>query len=342
MGGGMQQVIRGARLVVRSQPGSELRDDFAEEVRRGLCAAVKSLPCRFFYDEEGSRLFEEITQLPEYYPPAAETEILAERASHIVASVPAGAELVELGSGSGRKTRLLIEAFLASQGELRYLPIDISRAAIEASAHALLEDHPGLAVEAICATYEDGVAALAPEEARARLVIWLGSSVGNFTREQAGAELRRLRAAMRPEDRFLLGVDLRKSRAVLELAYDDPRGVTARFNLNLLARIDRELGGHFAHARFGHVARYVEDEGRIEMYLESLAEQRVRIEGLDLEVRFARGERIHTENSYKYSAREIDALAERGGFVVLERWTDRAGRFCEALLAPRPIRTRAR
>lgn len=334
----MHEVVRNSRFVIRSQPRDELHDDFAGAVRAGLGARPRSLPCRFFYDAEGSRLFEEITRLEEYYPPAAETEILEARAAEIVACVPAGAELVELGSGSGRKTRVLIEAFLAAQGTLRYHPIDISRSAIEGSARELLADYPRLEVEAICGAYGTGVAALdgadARGDARARLLIWLGSSVGNFTRDEAAAELRAFRAAMGPNDRFLLGVDLRKSRAVLERAYDDSRGVTARFNLNLLARIDRELGGRFAGAQFRHVALYEEQEGRIETYLESVRDQRVRIEALDLELEFERGERIHTENSYKYSLQEIEELAERAGLALLESWTDARGRFCEALLAP--------
>lgn len=330
----MQEEIKDSRLIIRSQPHAALRDDFAEEVRAGLSAKKKSLPCRFLYDAEGSRLFEEITHLEEYYPPAAELEILEARSVHIVSGLPAGTELVELGSGSGRKTRVLIEAFLASQEELRYHPIDISRAAIEESASVLLADYPGLDVVATCGTYQEAVAALHTDDANAQLLIWLGSSVGNFTREEAAEQMRGFRAAMEPDDRFLLGVDLRKSKEVLERAYDDSLGVTARFNLNLLARIDRELGGRFAGAEFAHDARYDEELGRVEIHLRSLRDQRVRIDALDLEVEFAAGELIHTENSYKYSDEEIDDLAHRAGFVVLERWTDARRRFCEALLAP--------
>jgi L-histidine N-alpha-methyltransferase len=330
----MPEVGSSERLTLEGRPGSALREDFAEAVRAGLGQRPRSLPCRFFYDEQGSRLFEAITRLAEYYPPEAEREILAAHAEEIAASVPPGAELVELGSGSGEKTRLVIAALLARHPRLRYLPIDISRSALEESARVLLSDHPGLYVHALWSDYAEGVRALAARRARPRLVLWLGSSVGNFDREEAAGELRRLRAALAARDRLLLGVDLRKSRAVLERAYDDPAGVTARFNLNLLDRIDRELGGDFASARFRHLARYREEEGRVELFLESERAQRVRIGALGLELDFEAGERIHTENSYKYSRREIEELARAGGFELRECWSDGGGRFCDALLAP--------
>jgi dimethylhistidine N-methyltransferase len=313
----------------------EGRAEFARDVTAGLTARPKRLPCRYFYDVEGSRLFEAICDLPEYYLTRAEREILLERAGAIAALFPDPISLVELGSGSSVKTRLLIEAFRRRHGALHYVPVDISPSILEESARTLRRDYPGLEITAVAAEYEEGLRRLAPGQDRARLLLWLGSNVGNFERPAAAAFLSRVRAVMRPEDRLLMGVDLRKERAILEAAYDDAQGVTARFNKNLLARINRELGGEFDLGSFRHVARYDEEEGRMEIHLESLRPQRVRITGVGLTVSFAPGETIHTENSYKYSPEEIDALARSAGLCVSHRWLDASCRFSSNLLAPR-------
>ena len=335
----MAVVAPEGRLVIREAQPTVPAATFAAEVRAGLAAQPKRLPCRFFYDAAGSRLFEQICELPEYYLTRAEQEILTRHADEIAAAVPAGAVLVELGSGSAAKTRRLIEAFLRRQATLRYVPIDISRGALEESARRLLAEYPALEIHGLAAEYRDGLRRLrrlrrADAERRPRLVLWLGSNVGNFGRPEAAAFLARVRETMAAADRLLVGFDLRKDRAVLEPAYDDAQGVTARFNLNLLARVNRELGGHFDLRRFAHRAVYAEDAGRVELHLVSRREQTVPIDALGLRVPFAAGEAIHTEDSYKYSGDEIRALAAAAGFEVERRWLDGGRRFAECLFRP--------
>lgn len=308
-------------------------DDFAEVVRGGLGAEPKRLACRFLYDAEGSRLFEEICALPEYYLTRAEREILERRAAAIAASLPADVDLVELGSGSAEKTEVLLAAFAERGSRVRYVPIDICREVLEESGERLLERHEDLSILAVEAEYAAGLERLERDSAeRARLVLWLGSNVGNFDRPAAAAFLGRVRRVLGPDDRLLLGVDLRKERAVLEAAYDDAQGVTARFNSNLLARANRELGADFDLSAFRHEAVYDEELGRVDMYLVSQREQDVRLSPDGPCVHFAAGERVHTESSYKYSPAEIDALAEAAGLQVVERWLDSAGRYALNLL----------
>jgi dimethylhistidine N-methyltransferase len=266
----------------------------------------------------------------------AESEILREHSHAIVASCDTPVSLIELGSGSALKTRWVIEAILHRQITLCYVPIDIDRGALEDSSRRLLGEYPGLRITALVAEYEEGLQQL-PERQGARLFLWLGSSVGNLHRSDAAAFLREVGRTMSAGDRLLLGMDLRKKREVLEAAYDDAQGVTARFNLNLLQRINRELGGHFDLASLRHRAVYEEQLGRVEIYVDSLREQRVRIDRLELEVPFAAGEAIHTENSYKYSFMEIDDLAAAAGLRVQEQWLDHHRRFSANLLAVDPL-----
>ena len=322
-----------ARLQVHAYDHNGHLEEFAREVERGLTASPKRLPCRYFYDQQGSRLFEEICALPEYYLTRAERQILQERAEEIAALFAEEVALVELGSGSAAKTRLLIEAFLHRHASLRYVPIDISPTILEASSLALLQAYPRLEIVAVAAEYREGLVRLQVETGRAKLILWLGSNVGNLDRPEAARFLRRVRETMTERDRLLVGIDLRKERAVLEAAYDDARGVTARFNLNLLARINQELGGRFDLTRFRHRAVYHEPMGRVEIYLDSLQTQRVRIEGLDLDVSFEAGEPIHTENSYKYSIEEIAALAQAAGLALERQWFDAERQFSVNLLA---------
>ena len=310
-----------------------LPSDFAADVRAGLTAPRKFLHCRYLYDAEGSALFEEICTLPEYYLTRAEQEILDANADEILASGPAGAMLVELGSGSSKKTRTLISAALAHRSPVQYVPIDISRSMLEESSRALVADYAGVEITAIAAEYRAGMRWLERQRG-AKLVLWLGSNVGNFPRGDAARFLRGVRATMSPSDRLLMGVDLRKSRALLEAAYDDAAGVTARFNLNLLGRINRELGGDFELDGFAHRARWNERLGRVEIRIESLRAQTVHIGALALDVTFRAGERVYTESSYKYSFAEIARLARAAGMVVERRWLDGERRFSVNLLAP--------
>ena len=317
------------------EPGSAAAAvDFGREVRAGLTGRPKRLPCRFFYDREGSRFFETICELPEYYLTRAEREILAERAGDVVSRFPNGTTLIELGSGSAAKTRLLIERFLRRDGRLRYVPVDISRSMLEESARALLEEFAGLEISAVAGEYQEGLGCLQEDIRSPKLILWLGSNVGNLDRAEAAEFLHSVRERMAVPDRLLVGIDLRKDRRILEPAYDDAQGVTAQFNRNILARINRELDGQFDLRAFPHRALYNEGEGRIEMYLVSAISQTVRITALDLVIPFEAGEAIHTENSYKYSLREIGELAAAAGLRAECQWLDTGGRFSLNLLAP--------
>jgi dimethylhistidine N-methyltransferase len=309
-------------------------DDFARAVSEGLRSHPKSLPCRFFYDAEGSRLFEEICRQPEYYVTRAEREILARHAAAIAELEQGDLDLVELGSGTAEKTEVLLRALSERESNLRYVPVDICREVLVESADRLLDRFDDLSILAVEGEYRPGLRILAEHAPGRKLVLWLGSNVGNFDRPRAAAFLRELARELSPGDHLMLGVDLRKEKAVLEAAYDDAAGITARFNLNLLDRIDRELGGEFHQARFAHRAVYDEQEGRVDMYLESLADQGVRIGELSLRIEFMQGERIHTESSHKYSLEEIDELARAGGFEVIGRWMDSGERFSLNLLVP--------
>jgi L-histidine Nalpha-methyltransferase len=305
---------------------------FARDVASGLTAAPKRLSCRYFYDREGSRLFEAICDLPEYYLTRAETAILRDHASEIVAGFPGVVTIAELGSGSAIKTRLLLEALLRGPREVRYVPIDICRPVLEESAVALLRQFPELDIVAVNGEYHDGLSHLRTESGRPKLILWLGSNIGNLDRTEAVVFLRQVRETLGITDRLLVGVDLRKDRAILEAAYDDAAGVTAAFNRNLLARINHQLDGNFDLNAFRHRAVYDADLGRIEMYLVSTCSQRVTIGRLGLEVAFAAGESIHTENSYKYSLAEMAAAAEAAGLHTERCWQDAEGRFSLHLL----------
>ncbi|MDT7807726.1 MAG: hypothetical protein QOJ70_1539 [Acidobacteriota bacterium] len=330
-------IEQGERLLIHRLDGAEARDDFAEDVRRGLSARPKSLLPKYFYDALGSQLFDAICLLPEYYLTRAESEIFARHSKEIVEAARGNVQLtlIELGSGSASKTRRIIDALLERQGRLTYVPVDISTAALEASARALLGDYAGLRVAAYAADYDAALPRLGAElEDGARaLVLFLGSNIGNFDRGEARAFLGRLRGVLRAGDRVLLGADLKKDAATLEAAYDDALGVTAAFNLNLLARINRELNANFRLRDFRHVALYNEAEGRVEMHLESTREQNVRIGALNLDLTFDAGERMHTENSYKYSLDELTALAAETGFERTHTWLDAAERFSSNLFA---------
>ncbi|MFL6228220.1 MAG: L-histidine N(alpha)-methyltransferase [Pyrinomonadaceae bacterium] len=323
------------RLHRLAEGGVDTRAAFAADVVHGLTSEPKRLPPKYFYDELGSHLFEAICLLPEYYLTRAEDEILSRRAAEIAAACgDESIRLVEFGSGSSTKTRHLIDALLGRQDELLYLPIDISPSALEAAAKTLLETYPRLSVEAYAGDYDAALARLErdqPLRGTRTLVLFLGSNIGNFEPDEARRFLGKVRGTLRAGDALLVGADLKKDAATLEAAYDDALGVTAAFNLNLLARINRELGADFDPRAFRHVAVYNERAGRVEMHLESTRAQDVQIAALALEVRFAAGERIHTENSHKYAPAELDALAARAGFSRAGAWLDARGRFSSTL-----------
>ena len=304
------------------------RDTLAADVRRGLTASPKWLHCKYFYDPAGSALFEQICELPEYYLTRAETALLQEHAGALVDACPSPLDLVELGSGSARKTRLLIEACLRRQPELTYYPIDIAASALRDATRGLLTDYAALRVVGLVGDYADGLNYLTAHDGPPRLVAFLGSTVGNFNEEELSAFLDLLRRSMRPQDRFLLGFDLLKEPAVLVAAYDDAQGVTAQFNLNLLARINHTLDADFDPGAFRHRAIFNERRGRIEMHLVSTRPQIVHVRALGLTVSFAEGETIHTENCYKHSREGLRAVLARHGFAVIRDCTDPGGAFC--------------
>jgi L-histidine N-alpha-methyltransferase len=325
------------RLRLSRVGAARVAPTFAEDVRRGLTASPKLLYPKYFYDELGSRLFEAITVLPEYYPTRAEAEILRTHASEILATLGGPVWLLELGSGDGQKTRLVIEALLARQGKLEYVPVDISESAVEASSRSLLFSYPDLRITGYIGEYQTALRKIR-EDRRApglTLVLFLGSTLGNLDPEERRVLLRDIRALLDPGEGFLLGVDLKKSESVLVPAYDDALGVTAAFNLNLLVRINRELGGEFDLGAFRHKAIYNPREGRMEMHLESRRAQTVAIRSLRVEVPFAEGETIHTESSYKFDREQITALAADTGFEVRKTWTDSEERFASNLLVAR-------
>ena len=304
-------------------------------VRAGLSASPKSLPCHLFYDRRGSELFEAICRLPEYYPTRTEISILNESAPEILEMSGRDLSLVELGGGSGRKTRIFIDHLLAKQPRLLYVPIDVSGEFLKRSAAALCRKYPTLWVTAIAAEYRSGLDEM-PEKAGPRLILFLGSNIGNFEAPEAARFLLDIRHRMRADDRLLLGMDLVKDRRVLEAAYNDPAGITAEFNKNILHRINRELGAAFVPSQFDHSAPWVEPRSRIEMHLVSRIPQKVSIPALSQEFSFAESETIHTENSHKYTADSFARLAEQAGLRIIGRWTDPRDWFAVTLMSPAP------
>jgi dimethylhistidine N-methyltransferase len=309
-------------------------NNFSEDVKAGLTSESKYLPFVYFYDHVGSQLFEEICKLPEYYLTRAETDILETNADNIASRFPEGTVLVELGSGSSTKTRILIDAFLDRQGLAHYTPIDVSHQMLEESSCSLLREYPDLEINAIAARYNEGIDHLNIRKDQQNLITWLGSSIGNFDRSEVTTFLRHIQKIILPDGRFLVGIDLQKDKTIIEKAYNDEQGITAEFNLNLLTHVNRELGGDFVLENFDHKAIYNEEIGQIEMYLISNIEQKAFISELDLEVSFTANETIHTENSVKYLLDDIDTLAEESGLYVEQQWFDTERLYSLNLFAP--------
>jgi len=309
--------------------------EFRDAVLAGLDQAQKSLPCKFFYDAEGSRLFDRICELPEYYPTRTELKLLADRAGEIARLIGPHARLVEFGSGAGVKIRLLLDAL---DRPTAYVPVDISRDHLMMATADLARDFPSLQIAPICADYTKPFALPAPAGVHPETTVGFfpGSTIGNFTPAEARGFLSRARKLLGPGSAMLIGVDLRKDESILVPAYDDAAGVTAAFNLNLLVRINRELDGDFALEQFAHEARWNAELGRIEMHLVSRSAQEVRIGRHRFG--FAAGETIHTENSHKYTLDQFRALAIEAGYRPRAAWTDEAGLFSVHMLdAGQPI-----
>lgn len=320
------------RLVVNDLSRRNGHAEFARDIRQGLLSNPKHLFPKYLYDEVGSRLFEAICEVDEYYLTRAEDQILRVHADEIVEEVPNCATLIELGSGSAEKTRKIIEALLRRRDDLLFVPIDISATALEESSHSLLKAYPGLRINAYAADYFEALAALPPLDSKPVLVLFLGSNIGNFEPDEALRFLRAIRAVLRKQDALLLGADLKKDRATLEAAYNDSLGVTRTFIVNELARINRELDANFDLWAFGLRSIYNEAAGRVEVYLESLKQQLVTIRGLDLSITLNAGERIQIEHAYKYDRGDLSLLGERSGFELGRTWLDEKRRFSSNLL----------
>jgi len=303
------------------QPATGMRD----EVLASLLAMPKTLSAKYFYDEHGSRLFERICRLPEYYPTATEIAILAAHRDDIASALGPGAAIVEYGSGASEKIRILLDAL---DRPAAYVPVDISRRHLIWSAARLAESYPDLPVQPVAADFTQSFRL--PDLPGRSVGFFPGSTIGNFTPDQAAAFLRTAARTLGPGSALVVGFDLVKETAVLEAAYNDAQGVTASFNLNVLARLNRELGADFPLDAFAHRAWFNPREGRIEMHLEARAALAVNIAGA--KVRFRVGETIHTENSYKYTPRRIKALAARAGWTVRRLWTDPKAWFAVAAL----------
>ena len=328
------QASAASRLTIEVDPSHKRTRNFAKDVLEGLSKHPKKILPLYLYDERGSKLFEEICRLPEYYITRIEHGILKANASEIVSCSGGRMALVELGSGSSFKTRILIEALLARQRSLRYFPIDISESIIMESSRQLMQDYPKLKISAHVAEFSAGVHRMALETLDQKMVLFLGSNLGNFDPQDARDFLLKLRRELSQQDYLLLGTDMQKDASVLEPAYDDRQGVTAEFNLNLLRRINRELAGEFELEGFSHVAFYNGEENRIEMHIRSNKTQEVYIGVLQRSFSFLPGETIHTENSYKYSVDQIAGISAEAGFKVVNRWEDERGYFSLNLLVP--------
>jgi dimethylhistidine N-methyltransferase len=301
---------------------SDTEDEaFAENVRQGLSAPHKTLPAKYFYDTTGSKLYEQICAVPEYYPYRAEQEILARYAPDIHAAIHALA-LVELGPGNAAKTRYLLNQYEGTGQAFVYCPIDISRSMLEATAAQLLHEYCHLRIRAMHADFSHDPGILRSFCLDKKAIAFFGSNLGNLTPEESLTLLQGIAATMSSDDVLLLGIDLKKSPAILEPAYDDAQGVTAAFNLNILQRINTTLGANFCLQNFAHLAFYNAAQGRIEMHLRSRLAQTVTIQALGLTVHFAANETVHTENSYKYDVEDIRILAQRAHLTLRQTWFD--------------------
>ena len=307
---------------------ADLIDALRSDAHRGLTSSPKELPPKWFYDDRGSQLFDEITRLPEYYPTRAERAILASRSDEI-ARATAADTLVELGSGTSEKTRLLLDALRSAGTLTRFVPFDVSETTLRDAAAAVGREYPGVAVHAVAGDFERHLDRV-PGGGR-RLVAFLGGTIGNLLPEARARFLAEVAAGLGPDDAFLLGTDLVKDPARLVAAYDDAAGVTAEFNRNVLHVLDRELDADFDPSRFEHVARYDSDNEWIEMRLRSIGAQVVKVPALDLVVPFRDGEEMRTEVSAKFRRDRVERELATAGLRLTEWWTDPAGDFALSL-----------
>ena len=308
------------RLVSAAAP-TQAEINAGNDAVSGLTQNPKSLPPKYFYDDRGSKLFELICQLPEYYLTRTETAILQECAGAI-AHLTGACEIVELGSGSSTKTRILLDAYSQLEYPLHYLPIDISPTILESSACQLLADYPSLQIHGLVSTYELALAKIAPSQLSTRMICFLGSTLGNLNAQECDVFFSQIVGALQPGEYFLLGIDLDKSKDILEPAYDDSQGVTAAFNLNMLRHLNRKFEGNFDLSKFEHLAFYNQEECQIEMHLKSKKAQTVQLRSLDLTVEFAAGETIRSEISRKFNLDIVQEDLSLRGLIPVKVWTD--------------------
>lgn len=296
-------------------------DHTGEDVKLGLTQAQKSLPAYYFYDDYGSELFEKICELPEYYPTRTETLILNQFAKKIT-QITRVCQLIELGSGSSTKTRILLDAYQEIGESLHYIPIDVSEGMLKSSALQLQKDYSNLSIHGLVGTYHQALSYLQSHINSPRLLFFLGSSIGNFNQTDCEAFLKEITQALNPDDYFLLGIDLQKTIDILEAAYNDSLGVTAKFNLNMLAHLNWRFQGNFDLTVFEHQAIYNTIENQIEMYLISQTDQKVRLESLDLSISLEKGEKILTEISRKFNLSQVQQQLNSLALTPIQIFTD--------------------
>ena len=292
-----------------------------QDIREGLTQLPKTIPAKYFYDDHGSQLFEQICQLPEYYPTRTEASILRKYAEEIV-EITGICELVELGSGSSTKTRLLLDAYHQQNEVFKYMPIDVSAGILKESAIQLKQDYNSLEIKGLVGTYEQALTQLKPSAWPARMIFFLGSSIGNFSEAGYDNFLNKIAQVLENGDYFLLGIDLQKPKSTLEPAYNDSQGITAAFNLNMLTHLNNKFGGNFDVNNFKHQAIYNEERKQIEMYLLSEREQEISLEKLDLKVKLNKGEKILTEMSRKFNIEETRDKLESKKLKTIKVFTD--------------------
>ena len=300
---------------------TKIEKTFADEISFSLNNSPKFINPKYFYDKKGSELFEKICNLPEYYLTRTEIDILKNLHSDLSEYLDDSFRLVELGSGSSVKTRLILDVLNENQNKIEYFPIDISEILTESS-ELLQRDYEDLHITGIIDTYEGGLEFIEKYDNKKNLILFLGSSYGNFTTDDGKIFLQKINSIMKKEDLFLIGLDLVKDKKILENAYDDSQGITAKFNLNILSRINDELDADFILNNFKHVAKYNEKDQRIEMYLQSLVNQSVIISKANLSFKLKQGELIHTEHSHKYTLPQIQELMKITGFEIKQKWLD--------------------
>ena len=311
---------------------TKIEKTFADEISSSLGTNPKSISPKFFYDKKGSELFEQICSLPEYYPTRTEIKILKTLQHDLPQYLDDSFRLVELGSGSSNKTRLILDIFDNIQSKIEYFPIDISEILTESS-ELLQREYNNLHITGIVDTYEGGLEFIEKYDDKKNLIVFLGSSYGNFLPKEGKVFLKKINSIMKNEDLFLIGLDLVKNKKILENAYDDSLGITAKFNLNILSRINDELDADFNLKNFEHVAKYNDRDQRIEMYLKSDVNQSVVISKANLSLKLKEGEMIHTEHSHKYTIPQINRLMNDAGFVMENIWSDKNNYYALVLVS---------